>query len=106
VRHIADVVYVMYLGQIAELGTASEVWSEPLHPYSRALIGAVPIADGEGTLPISLPGEVPDPSNPPAGCRFHPRCPVVMQRCASDPPPLFTIRRDRQAACWLAEVAG
>jgi oligopeptide/dipeptide ABC transporter ATP-binding protein len=104
VRHIADVVYVMYLGQIVELGTASEVWSEPLHPYSRALIDAVPIVDGAGALPISLPGEVPDPSNPPRGCRFHPRCPVAMDRCSSEPPPRFTVRRGREAACWLAQT--
>ena len=79
VRHVADVVAVMYLGQIVERAPTKELWATPLHPYSEALIGAVPRADGAGILPEALPGEVPDPSRPPDGCRFHTRCPVRLR---------------------------
>jgi oligopeptide/dipeptide ABC transporter ATP-binding protein len=85
---VADVVSVMYLGVIVESGTTGEVWNQPLHPYSEALIGAVPKVDGTGTLPAALPGEVPDPANPPTGCRFHPRCRYATEICAKIEPPL------------------
>jgi oligopeptide/dipeptide ABC transporter ATP-binding protein len=101
VRHIADVVAVMYLGKIAELAPTGALWAEPLHPYTEALIGAVPRADGAGTLPEALPGEVPDPSRPPDGCRFHPRCPYAFGRCRSEEPLLVEIAPGRSAACWL-----
>jgi peptide/nickel transport system ATP-binding protein len=101
VRHVADTVAVMYLGRIVETGTTDEVWTAPLHPYSEALIAAVPHADGAGTLPEALPGEVPDPSRPPAGCRFHPRCPYRFEPCDTDDPPLLEIVPGRFAACWL-----
>jgi peptide/nickel transport system ATP-binding protein len=101
VRHVADSVAVMYLGRIAETAPTRELWSMPLHPYTEALIGAVPHADGAGTLPETLPGEVPDPSRPPAGCRFHPRCPYAFDRCSSDEPRLVELAPARAAACWL-----
>jgi oligopeptide/dipeptide ABC transporter ATP-binding protein len=101
VRHVADTVAVMYLGRIAETAPTGELWTTPLHPYSEALIGAVPRADGSGTMPEALPGEVPDPSRPPPGCRFHPRCPYAFDRCRSEEPPLVALAPARSAACWL-----
>jgi peptide/nickel transport system ATP-binding protein len=101
VRHVADTVAVMYLGRIVEAGPTADLWTAPLHPYTEALIGAVPHADGAGTLPEALPGEVPDPSRPPPGCRFHPRCPYRFEPCDTDEPPLLEIVPGRTAACWL-----
>src|SRR6476469_1016473 len=88
VRHTADVVSVMYLGRIVETGQTRAVWSAPLHPYTEALIAAVPRPDGSGTMPDALPGEVPDPARPPTGCRFHPRCPYRFSRCPVEEPEL------------------
>jgi peptide/nickel transport system ATP-binding protein len=101
VRHVADSVAVMYLGRIVETAPTQELWETPLHPYTEALIGAVPRADGAGVLPEALPGEVPDPSRPPAGCRFHPRCPYASDRSRSEEPPLVELAPGRAAACWL-----
>jgi oligopeptide/dipeptide ABC transporter ATP-binding protein len=103
VRHVADTVMVMYLGLIAETAPTRELWATPLHPYSEALIGAVPHPDGSGTMPDALPGEVPDPSRPPPGCRFHPRCPYAFDRCRSEEPPLVGLAPARSAACWLQQ---
>jgi oligopeptide/dipeptide ABC transporter ATP-binding protein len=101
VRHTADVVSVMYLGRIVETGPTREVWSAPLHPYTEALIAAVPRPDGSGTMPEALPGEVPDPARPPSGCRFHPRCPHRFSRCPLDEPVLESAFTSRAVACWL-----
>jgi peptide/nickel transport system ATP-binding protein len=101
VHHIADAVSVMYLGLMVETGPTLPLWQLPLHPYSEALIGAVPHPDGTGFLPEALPGEVPDPANPPGGCRFHPRCPYVFDRCRTEDPPLVPLQDGRSAACWL-----
>jgi oligopeptide/dipeptide ABC transporter ATP-binding protein len=101
VRHVADAVVVMYLGVIAERAPTRELWATPLHPYTEALIAAVPHADGAGTLPEALPGEVPDPSRPPSGCRFHPRCPYAFDRCPVEVPPLMDLAPRRAASCWL-----
>jgi peptide/nickel transport system ATP-binding protein len=101
VRHVADDVCVMYLGRIVETSATQPLWAQPAHPYSEALIAAVPHADGAGELPESLPGEVPDPTRPPQGCRFHPRCPYAFERCASEDPVLVALRGDRAAACFL-----
>jgi peptide/nickel transport system ATP-binding protein len=101
VHHVADAVSVMYLGLMVETGQTLPLWQLPLHPYSEALIGAVPHPDGTGFLPEALPGEVPDPANPPSGCRFHPRCPYVFDRCRTDDPPLVPLQDGRSAACWL-----
>jgi peptide/nickel transport system ATP-binding protein len=103
VRQVADSVSVMYLGVIVESGVTRELWNQPQHPYSEALIGAVPKVDGTGTLPAALPGEVPDPAHPPTGCRFHPRCPYVMERCRTAVPPLVEVADGRVAACWLSD---
>jgi oligopeptide/dipeptide ABC transporter ATP-binding protein len=105
VRHVADDVSVMYLGRIVEEAPTVALWERPAHPYTEALTAAVPRADGAGTLPESLPGEVPDPARPPSGCRFHPRCSYAFDRCLVDDPPLMELTRDRAAACWL-QTAG
>ncbi|OLD49603.1 MAG: ABC transporter ATP-binding protein [Actinobacteria bacterium 13_1_20CM_2_65_11] len=103
VRHIADTVAVMYLGLLVETAPTRRLWSAPLHPYTEALIEAIPRADGKGWLPESLPGEVPDPARPPAGCRFHPRCPYAFAKCRSESPPLLDVASGRRVACWLHE---
>jgi peptide/nickel transport system ATP-binding protein len=82
VRQVADRVAVMYLGRIVEQGDTAAVWSGPAHPYTEALVAAIPRADGAGVLPADLPGDVPDPASPPSGCRFHPRCPIARDECA------------------------
>jgi peptide/nickel transport system ATP-binding protein len=105
VQHIADQVAVMYLGKLVETVPSGELWQLPAHPYTEALVGAIPRADGERRLPVALSGEVPDPSAPPSGCRFHPRCPYAFDRCPVDEPPLLPIGRGREAACWLHEGA-
>ena len=101
VRHVADDVSVMYLGRMVEIGPTDSLWESPAHPYTEALTAAVPRADGAGTLPEALPGEVPDPAHPPSGCRFHPRCPYAFDRCPVEEPPLLELTAARTAACWL-----
>jgi peptide/nickel transport system ATP-binding protein len=104
VRYAADEIYVMYLGRVVESGPSDATWAEPLHPYTEALIAAVPEADGDGLLPTALPGEVPNPARPPSGCRFHPRCPYRFDRCVTDEPPLLLLDDGRSSACWLHET--
>jgi oligopeptide/dipeptide ABC transporter ATP-binding protein len=106
VRHVADRVSVMYLGKMVETGATLPLWAGPAHPYTEALIAAVPRPDGGGVLPESLPGEVPDPARPPAGCRFHPRCPYVFDRCLTEEPPLESLPNGRTVACWLGGSKG
>jgi peptide/nickel transport system ATP-binding protein len=101
VRHVADVVSVMYLGKMVETGETRALWDVPAHPYTEALVAAVPRPDGTGFLPESLAGEVPDPGRPPSGCRFHPRCPYAFERCPEEEPPLLALAGGRRAACWL-----
>jgi peptide/nickel transport system ATP-binding protein len=101
VRHVADAVSVMYLGRMVETGQTETVWEQPLHPYTESLINAIPHPDGSGFLPDSLPGEVPDPGQPPSGCRFHPRCPYAFARCSAEEPALAMLADGRSAACWL-----
>ncbi len=103
VRRVAHRVAVMYLGTIVEESKTAELWSSPMHPYTEALIRAVPLADGIGAMPDALAGEVPDPANPPSGCRFHPRCAHAFDRCATDVPRLERLTPSRAAACWLRD---
>ena len=104
VEHISDRVGVMYVGKMVELTGREELYENPLHPYSKALMSAIPIADPtvkrERTI---LKGDVPSPLNPPKGCRFHPRCPVAIDKCSVEEPVFEEIKPDHWAACWLAE---
>lgn len=102
VRHIADRIAVMYLGEIVELGRSREVYDRPLMPYTRALISAVPVPDPEVESKrsrIVLTGDVPSPINPPAGCRFHTRCPYAIKECSEIKPRLREIMPNHFAAC-------
>ncbi|MCX6430800.1 MAG: ABC transporter ATP-binding protein [Actinobacteria bacterium] len=101
VRRISDRVAVMYLGKIVEIGTVDQIWNNPSHPYTRALISAIPHADGTGFMPQDLPGDVPNPMSPPSGCRFHPRCPLAMPECAEIEPAFRTLSDGRSVACHL-----
>jgi oligopeptide/dipeptide ABC transporter ATP-binding protein len=106
VRHIADDVAVMYLGKIVERAPATEIYSLPRHPYTRALLSAVPEPDPRATKQrIVLAGDIPSPANPPPGCPFHPRCPHPLKsdRCRTEPPPLREITPAHLAACHYAE---
>lgn len=102
VRHVSDRVAVMYLGKIVELADAKEIYREPLHPYSKALISAVPVPDPEIEAKrerVILKGDVPSPINPPRGCHFHTRCPYVIPDCKMTEPPLVEIKPRHYAAC-------
>ena len=102
IRHLADRVAVMYLGKIVEIGNAKTVYSEPLMPYTKALISAVPVPDPkiEATRQrIVLKGDVPSPIDPPSGCRFHTRCPYAIEACKRQQPALVEIKPNHFAAC-------
>jgi peptide/nickel transport system ATP-binding protein len=101
VRRISDRVAVMYLGKIVEVGTVDQIWNNPSHPYTRALISAIPHADGTSFMPKDLPGDVPNPMSPPSGCRFHPRCPLAKPECRSEEPELRRLADGRSVACVL-----
>lgn len=100
VYHIADRVAVMYAGKIVELGTTEQIFREPLHPYTKALISAAPVADPSAKVErIVLEGEVPSPTHPPSGCRFHPRCWLAFEPCAKIEPELYNVGSNRRVAC-------
>lgn len=101
VRHISERIAVMYLGKIVELGSSADLYHNPLHPYTRALLSAVPIPDPKlerQRQRLVLKGEIPSPLNPPPGCTFHPRCPECMEICSQEAPPLLD-KGGRWVAC-------
>ena len=103
VEHISDRVAVMYLGRIVEMTDKTSLFETPLHPYTEALLSAVPIpkASARRRKRVILPGDVPSPINPPSGCHFHTRCPYVMTRCRHDAPALREVKPGHWAACHL-----
>ena len=100
VQHISDRIGVMYLGRLVELGPSEAIFSEPLHPYTKALFGAIPlpVVDHKRELTV-LEGNVPSPVNPPSGCRFHTRCPLVQEICKQSQPELRQVRLEQFVAC-------
>jgi peptide/nickel transport system ATP-binding protein len=104
VRYLADRVAVMYLGQIVETGGTERIFSAPQHPYTKGLLAAVPSVDpGRRRAAATVVGDVPSPASPPPGCRFHTRCPVAFERCASEEPPAVPLG-DGSSRCFLAET--
>jgi oligopeptide/dipeptide ABC transporter ATP-binding protein len=104
VEHISDRVAVMYLGKMVELASREDLYHEPLHPYTQALFSAIPVPDPTYKRErIILKGDVPSPLNPPKGCRFHPRCPVAIDKCSVEEPLFKESKPNHWAACWLVE---
>jgi oligopeptide transport system ATP-binding protein len=106
VRHISDRVAVMYLGRVVELADCDELFENPLHPYTRALLQAVPVPDPDvehARAHKALEGEVPSPMRPPSGCVFHPRCPIAVESCPKHVPELREVRPGHFVACTEAE---
>jgi peptide/nickel transport system ATP-binding protein len=105
VEHMTHRVAVMYLGKIVELGPKRSIFAAPKHPYTEALLSAVPVPEpGAGRQRIILRGDVPSPVNPPKGCRFHTRCPYAFDRCRIEEPPLRPLESGRSAACHLHDL--
>ena len=104
IEHISTRIGVMYLGKLVEVGTSEQICLAPKHPYTQALLSAVPIPDPAAKKQrIVLKGDVPTPINPPSGCRFHTRCPIAVDRCKIEEPPLRRLPDGRLAACHLTE---
>jgi len=106
VEHIGHRVAVMYLGRIVELASCEALFAKPIHPYTEALIAAAPVPDPTyARLEVPVEGEVPSPVNPPSGCAFHPRCPLAVERCRTEVPPLVPTADGRLVACHVRASA-
>jgi oligopeptide/dipeptide ABC transporter ATP-binding protein len=104
VEHVSDRVAVMYLGKLVEMTTRDELFRNPLHPYTQALMSAIPVANPRMRRQrVILKGDVPSPLNPPKGCRFHPRCPVAVEKCSREEPQFKELAPEHWVACWVAE---
>jgi peptide/nickel transport system ATP-binding protein len=103
VRHLCDRIAVMYLGRIVETGPTREVYAAPRHPYTKALMEAVPRLDGATAAFRPIAGEIPSPIDPPRACAFHPRCPLMIERCRIERPDLRAVDPGRRSACHRAE---
>jgi peptide/nickel transport system ATP-binding protein/oligopeptide transport system ATP-binding protein len=104
VRHISDRVMVMYLGKVVEIAEKKDLFDSPLHPYTNALLSAIPVPNPVIKRErILLKGDVPSPINPPTGCRFHTRCPFATDRCISEEPSLREIKPNHYVSCHFAE---
>jgi peptide/nickel transport system ATP-binding protein len=103
VSHIADRIVIMYLGRVVESGPSQEIFSQPNHPYSQALLAEIPGLQARKREFIPIAGEIPSPLHPPHGCHFHPRCPVALARCKTDAPVLREVTPRRFSACHLNE---
>lgn len=104
VEHISNRVAVMYLGRIVELAEGEELYKHPTHPYTKALLSAIPTPNPRRTEQrIILTGDVPSPIRPPSGCHFHPRCPIATEQCKGEAPQLKLTRADHQTSCLLAK---
>lgn len=101
VQHISDRVVIMYLGRVVESAPTEEVFREPLHPYTQALLAEVPRLDQRRKDFVAIKGEIPSPINPPSGCHFHPRCPHATERCRAEAPTLGEVAPGRMVACHL-----
>jgi oligopeptide/dipeptide ABC transporter ATP-binding protein len=107
VRHVSDRVAVMYLGQLVEQAPSERLFGAPAHPYTQALLSAIPVPDPRRRPErIVLSGDVPSPAKPPPGCRFHTRCPAVMPRCSREAPPAYRVGEGHEVRCFLADPAG
>lgn len=106
IEHVSDRIAVMYLGRIVELTTATELYRKPQHPYTEALLNAVPIPDPTQPRPAPLSGEIPSPVNPPTGCHFHPRCPYADSLCREISPPLENCGQGHLVACHHRKQVG
>jgi peptide/nickel transport system ATP-binding protein len=103
-KYICDRIGIMYLGKLVEVADLRELYTYPLHPYTRALLAAVPVPDPHDRRTEPMPeGEIPNPINPPSGCRFHPRCPIAQPNCSVELPLLRELRPGHSAACHYAE---
>jgi oligopeptide/dipeptide ABC transporter ATP-binding protein len=103
VKYISDRIAVMYLGEIVEIAPKDEFFKNHKHPYTQALLNAVPVISEEKTKKILLAGDIPSPQNPPKGCKFHTRCPFVMEKCKTTQPQLKDVKLNHKVRCFLCE---
>ncbi len=106
IEHVSDRIAVMYLGRIVESAGAEELYRRPRHPYTEALMNAVPIPDPQSPRPKALSGEIPSPVHPPDGCAFHPRCPYATEQCRRNAPELTEIGEGHMTACHHQDQVG